>query len=190
MDNKKRIRELLESMSVRFDFYEHRPGKYQLILPILHEDGDMVDIYLVESPRGKGYIRLCDFGLTLMRLSYTLDMTETCQRILDSVLINNGVQNNTGNLYLDASVNMLYESILQFAGCVQKVCNIRYLHRESIRSTFYDDWGQYTTTKSKEFKPITDLSPIGTYSSSMDESPRNIVKVKVVWWQIFWHRKN
>ncbi len=160
MDNKNRIRELLGSMAVKFDFYERRPGKYQLILPILHEDGDMVDIYLVESPRGEGYIRLCDFGLTLMRLSYTLDMTETRQRILDSVLINNDVQNDTGNLYLDAPIDMLYESILQFAGCVQKICNIRYWHRESIRSTFYDDLGQYITTKLKRFNPIADPSPI------------------------------
>lgn len=163
MDNKNRIRELLGSMAVKFDFYERRPGKYQLILPILHEDGDMVDIYLVKSPRGEGYIRLCDFGLTLMRLSYTLDMTERRQKILDSVLINNDVQNDNGNLYLDAPIDMLYESILQFAGCVQKVCNIRYWHRESIRSTFYDDLGQYITTKLKRFNPIADQSPISTY---------------------------
>lgn len=163
MDNKNRIRELLGSMAVKFDFYERQPGKYQLILPILHEDSDMVDIYLVESPRGEGYIRLCDFGLTLMRLSYTLDMTETRQRILDSVLINNDVQNDTGNLYLDAPIAMLYESILQFAGCIQKVCNIRYWHRESIRGTFYDDLEQYITTELKGFNPIPKQSPISTY---------------------------
>lgn len=170
MDNKNRIRELLGSMAVRFDFYERRPGKYQLILPILHEDGDMVDIYLAESPRGEGYIRLCDFGLTLMRLSYTLDMTGRRQRILESVLINNDVQNDTGNLYLDAPIDMLYESILQFAGCVQKVCNIRYWHRESIRSAFYDDLGQYITTKLKRFNPIADLFPISAYPVSADWS--------------------
>ena len=170
MDNKNRICKLLGSMAVKFDFYERRPGKYQLILPILHEDGDMVDIYLVKSPRGEGYIRLCDFGLTLMRLSYTLDMTETRQRILDSVLINNDVQKDAGNLYLDAPIDMLYESILQFAGCVQKVCNIRYWHRESIRSTFYDDLGQYITTKLKRFNPIADQSPISAYPVSADWS--------------------
>lgn len=168
--NKNRIRELLGSMAVKFDFYERRTGKYQLILPILHEDGDMVDVYLVESPRGEGYIRLCDFGLTLMRLSYTLDMTETRQRILDSVLINNDVQNDTGNLYLDAPIDMLYESILQFAGCVQKVCNIRYWHKESIRSTFYDDLKQYITTKLKRFNPIADPSPISRRRISADWS--------------------
>ena len=32
----------------------------------------MVDIYLQESPRGEAYIRICDLGMALMRLSYFL----------------------------------------------------------------------------------------------------------------------
>lgn len=122
------IRESLSGrMSAGFDFYERRPGDYQLIVPICHEDGDMVDIYLQFSPKGEGYVRLCDFGLTLMRLSYTYDIsTPARHRILDNILINNGVGNDGGNLYLDASMGMLYEGILQFAGCAQKVCNMRY----------------------------------------------------------------
>ena len=54
-----------------FDVYARREGGFQLIIPICHEDGDMVDIYLQESPRGDAYIRICDFGMALMRLSYT-----------------------------------------------------------------------------------------------------------------------
>ena len=46
--------------------YERRPGRHQLIVPILHEDGDMVDIYLQSSPLGDGYIRICDFGMSLV----------------------------------------------------------------------------------------------------------------------------
>ena len=69
-----------------FDSYERRNGHYQLIVPILHEDGDMVDLYLQDSPFGEGYVRVCDFGLTLMRLSYTYDITTpTRQRIFDSI---------------------------------------------------------------------------------------------------------
>ena len=152
---------LADSQAVDFDLYERRLGKYQLIIPILHEDGDMVDVYFQDSPKGDEYIRICDFGMTLMRLSYTYDVnTDTRQRIFDSILINNGVSNDQGNLYLDTSLDMLYESVLQFTGCVQKVCNMRYWSREIVRSTFYDDLEKYITTELNRFSPIADQTPI------------------------------
>ncbi|MXY21071.1 MAG: DUF1828 domain-containing protein [Dehalococcoidia bacterium] len=161
MDIASIIVSLEQSRAKGFDYYERHSGKYQLIIPILHEDGDMVDIYLQDSPMGDGYIRICDFGMTLMRLSYTYDVnTDARQRIFDSILINNGVNNDAGNLYMDTLMSMLYESILQFAGCVQKVCNVRYWSREIIRSAFYDDLEEYVTTELTRFSPIADQTPI------------------------------
>ncbi len=147
--------------STGFDIYERRPGKYQLIVPILHEDGDMVDIYLQDSPLGDDHVRICDFGMTLMRLSYTYDVTtDARRRIFDSILVNNGVHDDEGNLYLDMSANRLYEGILQFAGCAQKVCNMRYWSREIVRSAFYDDIKAFVTTELGLFQPVADKSPI------------------------------
>ena len=118
---------LRDRMAAGFDIYPRREGSYQLIIPICHEDGDMVDIYLQDSPRGEGYVRICDFGMALMRLSYSYDLnTDTRQRIFEDILINNRVANDDGNLCLDVPAGMLYEGIMQFAGCVQKVCNTRY----------------------------------------------------------------
>ncbi len=167
------INSIKESLSVRmsagFDFYERRPGDYQLIVPICHEDGDMVDIYFQSSPKGEGYIRLCDFGLTLMRLSYTYDISApTRQRILDNILINNGVGNDGGNLYLDASMGMLYEGVLQFAGCVQKVCSMQYWSRETVRSAFYEDLKDYITTGLARFSPVAEKFPLPNYPISVD----------------------
>ena len=94
-------------MSGELYFHERRPGIHQLMIPIMHEDGDMVDVYIQNSPKGEGYVRVCDFGMTLMRLSYTFEIsTATRERILDSILINNGVEQREGNLYLDAPVNL------------------------------------------------------------------------------------
>ena len=42
-----RVRESLQRpLATGFDLYERRPDNHQLILPIHHEDGDMVEIYL------------------------------------------------------------------------------------------------------------------------------------------------
>lgn len=164
MDINKVKNSLCDRAKTGFEVYERRPGKYQLIVPICYEDGDMVDIYLQDSPKGGNHIRICDYGMALMRLSYTYEIsTDSRQRIFDSILINNGVQNDRGNLYLDASSEMLYEGILQFAGCVQKVCNMRYWSREIVRSTFYEDLKKYTTTELQSFTPKPDIYPLPDY---------------------------
>ena len=160
---------LRRSLGAGLDIYERRSGTFQLIVPIRHEDGDMVDIYLQDSPRGDGYIRICDFGMTLMRLSYTLDLnTPTRQRIFDSILMNNGVANDDGNLFLDTPITLLYESILQFAGCAQKVCNMRYWNRENIRSAFYDDLNEYVENELTQFSPVPGVSPLPDYPITVD----------------------
>ena len=154
-----------------FDLYERRPGRHQLIAPIMHEDGDMVEIYLQDSPVGDGHVRVCDYGMTLMRLSYTFDVgTPARQRIFESIIINNGVINEEGNLYLDAPADKLYEAVLQFAGCVQKVCNMRYWSRETVRSAFYDDLRDYVNQELGDYSPRADVSPIDDYPISVDWS--------------------
>ena len=166
------IREALHnSPAAAFDLYERRPGLYQLIVPIYHEDGDMVDIYLDNSPRGEGHVRICDFGMGLMRLSYTYELnTATRRRIFNSILINNGVQDDAGNLHLDVPTDRLYESILQFAGCAQKICNMRYWSRELVRSAFYDDLGDWIQTDLAEFSPEPETFPLPDYPIGVDWS--------------------
>ena len=152
-----------------FDLYERRLGEFQVILPILHEDGDMVEIYLQETPERDGYLRICDFGHTLMRLSYTFEVSSTSrQRILESILYNNGVTSDGGNLYLETPTDKLYESILQFAGCVQKVCNMRYWSREAVRSAFYDDLRGHMEQEMGIFKPVPDVLPIEDFPIAVD----------------------
>ena len=76
---------LKEQFNSRVDFKEKRPGIMQLIAPFYHEDGDMVDIFLTETPSGK--IQVCDYGMTLMRLSYSYELdTPNKERIFTKVL--------------------------------------------------------------------------------------------------------
>lgn len=124
----------------------------------------MVDIYLQNSPIGEDRVRICDFGMALMRLSYTYDINSpTRQRILDNILNNCGVQIEEGNLFLDSPTQTVYENILQFAGCVQKICNMRYWQRETVRSAFYEDLEQWIIQSLAEFEPRPNLSPIDEY---------------------------
>lgn len=147
-----------------FDIVERQIGNYQIIIPILHEDGDMVDVYLQGSPRGDSYARICDFGMTLMRLSYNYELnTPTRKRIFDSILINNEVDIEDGNLFLDIHLDNAYDGILKFAGCIQKICNMDYWSRETVRSAFYDDLAMYIQEDMAEFSPRSDQNPLPDY---------------------------
>ena len=126
-------RQLLNGRLLKgFDVYERRAGVFQIIVPILHEDGDMVEIYMQEPCR-QGNSSSLRLRPSLMRLSYTFDpSTPARQRILDSILINNGINKEDGNQFMDSSPQRLHESILQYAGCVQKICNMRLLFHQRL----------------------------------------------------------
>ena len=152
-----------------FDLVQRRAGKHQLIAPIYHEDGDMLDIYLKSSSLGDGYVRICDYGLALMRLSYTFELnTGTKREILNSILKNSDVEEDNGNLYIDVELDYLFEGIMQFAGCVQKVCNMRYWSREVVRSAFYDDLGNHVASSFQDFQPQPKLIPLPSLGLTVD----------------------
>ena len=166
-----------------FDVYERKPGKYQLMVPALHEDGDMIDIYLQESPLGNEYIRICDFGMALMRLSYTYDInTPVKKKIFNGILSNNNILNDNGNLYLDSRFDKLYEGILQFVGSVQKVCSMEYWGKEMKHSTFYKDLKDVILNELKEFNPQPDITPL---SKDM-QTETSIYKVD---WSLRFHER-
>ncbi len=179
--NIKNILNILNKVRPSFSVYERRPGKYQLTIPILHEDGDMVDIYLQESPKGAGYVRICDFGMAGQRLSYSYELnTISKKKIFNSILFNNGVQNDNGNLYLDAPVDKIYESVFQFAGCAQKVCSMDYWSRETAKSTFYKDLQNFVLKELEEFNPQPDVTPL---SDNQEEKETSVFKVD---WSLNW----
>lgn len=162
--NTNSIIELLkQSSQTQFDIYERREGSYQLILPIRHEDGDMLDIYLTESPMGSEYLRICDFGLTLMRLSYSFDInTEKRKRVFESIIYNDNIINDSGNLYIDAKIDKLYEYILHFSGSMQKIISMSYwdtnVRRPRKASQFHTEIENFIVTELHAFSPESNVS--------------------------------
>src|ERR1700749_1325383 len=90
------------------DFREKRPGIWQVIAPLFHEDGDMVDIFLDVSPNGSAPIRISDHGMSLMRLSYSYEIdTPAKQKIFSRMLSENGVSEDRGRLYIETTSDHL-----------------------------------------------------------------------------------
>lgn len=158
MDN---LETLKSQFNDRIQFREKRPGITQLIAPLYHEDGDMVDIFLEDSSNGDGRIRICDHGMTLMRLSYAFELdTPNKERIFEKILTEGNISEDKGNLFIDAKAESLYPAILQFAQIVAKVSNMRLYKREVIQSLFYEMLEEFIEEKLGKYIPRPRVFPL------------------------------
>lgn len=155
--------ELLRSQfNDRVRLTERRPGILQLEAPLYHEDGDMVDIFLRVATGDSGNtVRVCDCGMTLMRLSYNYDVdTPNKERILSRILGENGVTEDNGDLFIDTTLESLYPTILQFAQVVAKVSNMQLYKREVVQSLFYELLAEFVEEKLGSYSPRSGTLPM------------------------------
>lgn len=158
--------DVLESLKIEFDrhisFRDKRPGIVQVVAPLFHEDGDMLDIFLdVRESSENGCIRISDYGMTLMRLSYSYEIdTPTKIKVLDKILSENGVINENGSLIIEAPVDNVYPSLMQFAQTVAKVSSMQAFKREVIQSMFYDTLNDFVVNHLATYRPEQHYVPI------------------------------
>ena len=152
---------LKEQFNNQVSFRERRLGVLQLVAPLYHEDGDMVDIFLEPTNGGEEHIRICDHGMTLMRLSYHFDIdTPNKERIFQRILSENRISEDNGNLFLDAKPESLYPSVLQFAQTVAKVSNMEFFKREVIATLFYEMLAEFIEDSLRKYNPRQMVFPI------------------------------
>ena len=143
----------------RVSIKEKRPGIYQLLLPIYHEDGDMVDIFIKQKENDK--YTLCDFGLTLQRLSYTYDIdSENKESILQRILLENSLSEEEGSICLDTKPETIYTDIMHITQAYAKIGSMRYFKREVIENLFYEMLDDFISKDLQEFKPQKKVMPI------------------------------
>ncbi len=157
------MEEILNVIKAEFngkvDFKQKRPGIYQLYLPLYHEDGDMVDIFI--STDDLGNYQICDYGLTLQRLSYSYDIdTENKVAILDKMMNQNKLTEDNGNLCLKTSINTVFGDIMQACQAYAKIGSMEYFKREVIESLFYEMLDDFVMTNLTEYKPKKKVTPI------------------------------
>lgn len=154
--------DLLQSQfNHRVSLREKRPGIVQLVAPLYHEDGDMVDIFLDLPKNGQDKIRVSDYGMTLMRLSYSFELdTPNKERIFQKILAENQVNEENGALYVETEPESLYPTILHFAQTVARVSNMRLYKREVIENLFYELLEEFVQDQLNRFNPRPKVFPL------------------------------
>ena len=152
---------LREQFNGRVALRERRPGLHQLVVPLYHEDGDMLDIFLEQAPSDGGRIRISDCGMTLMRLSYSFELnTPAKERIFQRILSENCVSEENGTMFIDAAPQSICPALLQFAQTVAKVSNMRLYKREVVQSMFYEMLGEFVEESLAKYRPTAHVTPI------------------------------
>jgi hypothetical protein len=134
-----------------------RQGYLQIVTPFTFPDGDTFQLYLEEAAAGS--IRLTDFGHTFMHLSYENDLSKfregTRGKLLDQVLADSGLRDDQGRLVLDASLDSLGTSVLQYGQALTRIYDITFLNRARVASTFYEDLKEklYSLVAAEKIKP-------------------------------------
>ena len=157
---------LSEQFNNRLDFREKRPGIFQLFLPFYHEDGDMVEVYLdlrngVKNNSTLSRVRINDFGMSLMRLSYSYEIdTPNKEKILHRILAENNLVEQDGQIIYDAPMDALFPALMQYCQTVAKISNMRQFKREVIESLFYEMLDDFVMSKLGDYNPEKSVTPI------------------------------
>jgi hypothetical protein len=153
------LEQLREHFNDHVSFRRRRSNLVQIMVPIYHEDGDMVDIYLDES--GQRGPRVTDLGKTIMRLSYEYDLdTENKRRIFRQIVTEHGLEEDDGVLSLATEPTELYSAVLQLAYAVAKIGAMRYFGREMIASLFYEQLEEFIDAELSQYGPRKNHVPI------------------------------
>jgi hypothetical protein len=119
-----------------FQLKEKRPNIFQVVAPFFHEDGDMMEIFV--EPTSNDRYRICDYGLTLMHLSYNVNLTESKENLYNRIISENGLDEQDGNIFIESDFNNLLPSFFHFAQALAKVSSLQYLKKKAVQNLFYD----------------------------------------------------
>lgn len=131
------------------------PGRFQLSVPYYHADGDPMEIYAL-SDSEDGTVILTDCAMTLMRLSYTENITDS---LLDNVkkLVNQyGFQFEGGQIFAKAPIASLSSYVANFAMTISKVMGLSQLSKNRNVSKFKENIDAFIMQNLKKYNPQKD----------------------------------
>lgn len=117
--------EILQKQSPHWvDVVEKRPDIWQVLMPICYPENDIVEVFI--SPVGENEFEITDCGLTLMKLSCSVDVSnQERKQIIDRIFLCNSIQCSDGVFSTKVNVNELYCTIIRFIGAILTAYGVR-----------------------------------------------------------------
>jgi hypothetical protein len=132
---------LCDSLCGEVQVRKTKDGALQVVTPFYYGDGDSFELYIEEGPAGS--IKLTDYGMTMMHLSYERDVTALQEgargKLFDQILASSDLYEEDGKMVKDATLENLGSSILEFGQALTRVHDLSFLDRERVSSAFSED---------------------------------------------------
>lgn len=139
---------------------EKRPNILQVHAPFYHEDGDMYDIFIEPTSNPKK-VRISDYGMTLLRLSYTYEVdTHTREKLLNKIISSNHFEIVDSVIFAEVDVERVYQAIMILSQIVGKVSNMKLFHRETIHNLFFEKLDEFIEENLSKYYPAKPYYPI------------------------------
>lgn len=139
---------------------EKRPELFQVYAPFYHEDGDMVEIFIEKSPNNPEKVRICDYGLTLMKLSYDIELSGVNQKVYNQILSENKLDEADGNIFFESELDSLNSGFMHYVQTISKVSSLHYFKHKRVKSLFYETLMDFIQEQLKEFNPKKEFIPL------------------------------
>jgi len=137
---------------------EKRPNLYQIVAPFFHEDGDLLEVFI--EPIANNRFRFCDYGLTLMHLSYNIKLTDARELLWQKILLENRLQEEEGNLYFECDAENLLNSFYHYVQALVKISGLKYFKRKQVKNLFYESLFEYIDEQFADIEHTRNYLPI------------------------------
>ena len=150
MNEIEEIKEVLKKQFMNlFELVPVRPNIFQVMLPYYYPDGDVYEIFI--EKKGMNFI-VQDFGLTLMKMSYDIDVeSDTKQDLIKKVITENQVQFDDGNIFLVSEKLFLLPNLMCLLDTISKLSSLVWLNSKRNRNPFYEALEHFLSDTFKDY---------------------------------------
>lgn len=128
MDTKSLTKQVRQFVQDNYKYPDIDEYTAQAVVPLYHENGDRLEIFLSIKDRYQDYYRICDFGATLKRLNQTFQIdTDHKKQILANILASNCATEDNGNIYIQVAPGAIHLGIHHYARLVHQIMSMRFM---------------------------------------------------------------
>ncbi len=153
------IENIKSKFNIQIEIEKKRPSVFQIFLPIYHEDGDMIDLFITQTDDDR--FVLSDYGLTIQRLGYSYEIdTPNKEAIFNRILSENKLKEDNGNIYLNTNLEDLFSDIMHITQAYAKIGSMSFFKREVVESLFFEMLDEFIFNDLNDFSPKKNVLPI------------------------------
>lgn len=154
------IKILNSELNDRVRSFQKRPGITQILAPFYHNDGDMHEVFIQKGEQA-GTWMISDFGMTMMKLSYSYDsLSDGRETLVQTLATENGLTYEHGALRISSSEDSLFFAFMGMQRAISQIMSLSFQKQIRTSSTFIQEIVEALMDKLADLNPQKDYLPV------------------------------